>query len=191
METEYFLIIEPDRNTSEKLIAEKKRFAEMYNCPSIVASKPHISLARFVNESANEENIFHYLERKISAFNPFLLHMEGFDKFPTHTIFAKIKTQTRISEIVKSVKTEGKKLQMGKQSPYFVSGEAHLTLARGLQHWQYENGWKEWKHVPFSSRFEVRQITLLKKSSNRLHFDIANRFPLTGIKNEIIQTSLF
>ncbi|PZP48361.1 MAG: hypothetical protein DI598_10005 [Pseudopedobacter saltans] len=192
MKADYFLIVRPDENTCEKVMSEKKRFSELYNCPSILHSLPHISLVRFINTTENESIIRNYLHRKISTFFPFLIEMEGFDVFPTHTIYVKIKNPSPIIDIVKNIKTEARILkEHSKSSIYFVTDRPHLTLARGLEHWQYENGWRQWQHVPFSARFEVSAITLLKKTGNRLRFDIVDNFSLSGMKNEVKQVSLF
>ncbi len=69
--------------------------------------------------------------------------------------------------------------------------EPHITLAKSLQHWQYEKGWQEWRQVHFSARFNVREILLLRKEGNRLRFDIAASFPLLGERNETVQGTLF
>lgn len=191
MDAEYFLIINPDDSTQEKLMAEKMHFAELYSCPAIIHSKPHISLVRFSNEREYEARVVSYLHRKIKAFAPFVIEMEGFSSFPTHTIFAKIQTKKQIVDIVKSIRMEGQKLKGNSAHEVHFITEPHLTLAKSLQHWQYEKGWLRWQHVPFSARFLVREIVLLKKPINRLRFEVAALFPLLGERNELAQGSLF
>jgi len=191
MEAEYFLIISPDDNTAEKLMDEKKRFAEQYNCPKILSSKPHISLVHFFNTKENEPLIRNYLNRKISAFSPFLVDVRGFDVFPTHTIYAKVATKTTIVNIVKSIGEERQKLKGKSETSVHCITEPHITLAKSLQHWQYEKGWNEWQHVPFSARFNVSEILLLRKEESRSRFDNVASFPLLGVKNEMQQASLF
>ncbi len=191
METEYFLIISPDNNTQEKLMEEKKRFAQLYDCPKILHSKPHISMVRFSNIKENEPMVFQYVRRKITAFSPFLVEVEGFATFPTHTIFAKVQTKSQIVDMVKSIGQEKQKLKGASETDVHCITEPHITLAKSLQHWQYEKGWLEWQHAHFSSRFLVKEILLLKKERNRLRFDTAASFPLLGKKSEIVQGSLF
>ncbi|MFT4204615.1 MAG: 2'-5' RNA ligase family protein [Chitinophagaceae bacterium] len=191
METEYFLIISPDNATQEKLMDEKKRFAQLYNCPQILHSKPHISLVKFFNIRENETRIVQYLHRKIAVYQPFLVDLEGFSAFPTHTIFAKVQTKKQIVNIVKSIGQEKQKLKGAFDRDVHCITEPHITLARSLQHWQYEKGWQEWQHVHFSARFDVREILLLKKDVLRPRFDVVASLPLLGQKNEMVQGALF
>lgn len=191
MESEYLLIISPDDNTYDKLMEEKKRFAQLFDCSHILSSKPHITMVRFSNKKENEPLIMNYLKRKISAFAPFSIQLDGFGAFPTHTIFAKVATRSIFTNIIKSLKSETKKLQgHSAESVHFIT-EPHMTIARSLQHWQYEKGWLEWRHVPFSARFLVSELLLLKKEDNRLRFQLASSFSLLGIENEMQQGSLF
>lgn len=191
METEYFLIISPDDNTMEMLMEEKKRFAKLFDCPKILHSKPHISMVKFSNRKENEPIIFPYLQRKIAAFAPFLVELEGFSAFPTHTIFSKVQTKNQIVSMVKSIGQEKQKLKGKSNVDVHCITEPHITIAKSLQHWQFEKGWQEWQQVHFSARFNVGEILLLKKEENRLRFDVSASFPLLGVRNEIVQGSLF
>lgn len=48
--------------------------------------------------------------------------------------------------------------------------EPHLTIARKLQPWQYEQGWLEYQHRNFTATFIAREMILLKREMGTMKY---------------------
>lgn len=189
---DYLLVIQPSNDVKEKTNTIKKQFAEKYECPQALHSKPHITLLRFMQYSMNERNIIHKMQLCINKHSSFMVLLNGFGSFPTHTIYVNVETKNNIVDVVKSLKPTQAFLKYDKEhKPHFIT-TPHLTIARKLQPWQYEKGWLELSNTPFTASFMVSNILLLKRNIEQKHYTVAATFELLG-KKEIIaeQVSLF
>lgn len=189
---DYLLIIQPSDDVKAKVNALKRAFAEAYECPQALHSKPHITLLRFMQYGMNERNIIHKMQVYINRHSSFLVSLSNFGSFPTHTIYINVETKNKIVDVVKSLKPVQSFLKYDKEhKPHFIT-TPHLTLARKLQPWQYEKGWLEYSNTHFTASFMVNNILLLKRNIEQKHYTLAATFELMG-KKEMIgkQVSLF
>lgn len=189
---DYLLIIQPSDDVKEKVNALKKAFAEAYECPQALHSKPHITLLRFMQYGMNERNIIHKMQVYINRHFSFLVSLSNFGSFPTHTIYINVETKNKIVDVVKSLKPVQSFLKYDKEHKAHFITTPHLTLARKLQPWQYEKGWLEYNNTHFTASFMVNNILLLKRNIEQKHYTLAATFELMG-KKEMIgkQVSLF
>jgi 2'-5' RNA ligase len=175
---EYLLIIQPSTDVSEKIMQQKKLFAEKYDCPSALYSKPHITLINFLQWPINERNIIHRLTTIIETIKPFMVSLKNFGSFPSHTIYANVETKNAIVDTVKSLRPIQSFLKLDNDNkPHYIV-EPHVTIARKLQPWQYEQGWLEYSNSSFSAQFMVHQIVLLKKNIHAKKYQAAANFSL-------------
>ena len=189
---EYLLIIQPNEDVKQKINTIKKDFAEKYECPQALYSKPHITLVKFKQYEMNEQKIIHSINNIVCQKAPIQVSINGFESFPTHTIYFNVETKNVIVEIVKSLKPVQAMLKLDKENkPHFIT-TPHLTLARKLLPWQYEKAWLEYSNTHFTASFIVNDIVLLRRNEITKKYSIAATFSLNNeVKMMAHQTSLF
>lgn len=175
---EYLLIAQPHEDLYNKIMQVKQAFAEKYDCPLALYTKPHIILVNFVQWHMQEREVLERLQTLIAGFTPFQIKLDGFGSFPTHTIYLNVQTKNEVVQLVKGLKYVQSLLTLSKDSkPHFIT-EPHLNIARKLQPWQYEKGWLEYSHTSFTASFLVKEVLLLRKEiDTKKYYHIAT-FPL-------------
>ena len=188
---EYLLIVQPHEDLYNKIMFIKQSFAEKYDCPLAAYTKPHITLINFVQWEMQELKLINRLKNAVAINNPFLVTINGFGSFPTHTIYANIQTKNNLVSLVKSMKPVQSILTLdNKNKPHFIT-EPHLTIARKLLPWQYEKAWLEYSNTPLTASFMVNELVLLKRQVGTKKYTVATSFPLLNQSKESVQTALF
>jgi len=188
---EYLLVIEPHEALRDKIMQVKKYFADTYDCPSAATGKPNITLARFQQYEMIEQRVVHRLQLMAAAQASFVVELHDFGSFPTHSIHINVTTQTRIVELVKSLRPIQHLLKIDKaRKPHFIT-QPFITVARKLLPWQYEKGWLEMSHTHFSGRFVVEHLVLLRKREGEKRYEVVKKFALMNVKESIVQGELF
>jgi len=175
---DYLLIIAPDDNVQQKIMNIKKAFAEKYECPAALHSKPHITLLRFVQMAMEERKIINKLQPLIEAATAFQVTIDGFGSFPSHTIYANIATKNHIIELVKSLRPLQPLVKLDKwHKGHFITAP-HITIARKLLPFQYEKGWLEYEQAAFKTAFMANEILLLRRPMEGKGYTNIARFAL-------------
>lgn len=188
---EYTLAIEPPAALVEKIKAVKKQFAEKYDCPSVLKSRSQIVLIRFQQYEMLERKILHRLELQAAAQHSFVVELDDFGSFPTHSIFINIRTKTQITELVKSFRPMQQLLKIDKErKPHFIT-EPYINIAVKLLPWQYEKGWLELSNTHFSGRFVAEQLVLLRRRAGEMTYEMLKRVQLKNEKISVVQGELF
>lgn len=192
MQNEYLLIIQPSADVHEKIIQQKKLFAEKYDCPTAIHSKPHITLIKFMQWSMNENRIIHRFNNIIQTAKPFMVSLKNFSSFPTHTIYVNVETKNDIVSLVKSLRPVQAFLKFDDEhKPHYIT-EPHITIARKLAPWQYEQGWLEYSNREFSAHFIVNNIVLLRRNESTKKYVVAATFSLLNKQEQkFVQANLF
>jgi 2'-5' RNA ligase len=189
--SEYLLVLEPHEALQQQILQLKKHFAESYDCPTAVYSKPHITLLSCLQYTMAETRWIPRLERIIAAADPFMVELSDFGSFPTHTIFIQVKTKNTIIELVKSLRPLQPMIKTDKEhKPHFIM-DPHMTIARKLLPWQYEKGWLEYSNTQFTGKFMANHVLLMRKQMDAKKYEVIQRFKLLGHKQTIEQSSLF
>jgi 2'-5' RNA ligase len=160
---DYLLIIAPSQDVQQKIMAIKKAFAEKFECPAALPSKPHITLLRFVQIEMQERKIINKLLPLIQAAAAFQITVNGFGSFPSHTIYANVATKNNIIDLVKSLRPLQPLVKLDKWNRGHFITEPHITIARKLLPFQYEKGWLEYEHADFKTGFMVNEVLLLRR----------------------------
>lgn len=188
---EYLLIVQPHEDLYNKIMLIKQAFAQKYDCPLAAYTKPYITLINFVQWAMQEQKLINRLKNIVATSNPFLIAINGFGSFPTHTIYANIQTKNNLISLVKSMKPVQSILTLdAKNKPHFIT-EPHLTIARKLLPWQYEKAWLEYSNTAFTASFMVNELVLLKRQIDIKKYTIATSFPLLNKPDVSVQTTLF
>lgn len=188
---EYRLVIEPPEALREELLRVKKYFAATYDCAAAALGTPQITLLRFQQYEMIEKRIIHRLQLLVAAQDAFLVALDGFSSFPTHTICFQLTTQEAAKALVKSIRPIQHLLKIDKErKPHFIT-EPYITLASSLLPWQYEKGWLEMSHTHFSGKFMAEQLVLLRKRGGEKRYETVQRFVMKNEKMVTVQGALF
>lgn len=189
---DYLLLIEPNQDLTDRIRNEKQYFFKQYGAPEAVRGKPHLTLINFVQYEGMEERICKLLRGKALEWAPFFIELSGFGSFPSHTIYMNVVTRSGLQSLVKSIRTDGQALmKTDKQNKAHFILSPHVTIARRLKPWQYEEGWKEYQNKDFSGKFMAREMTLLRRFGKN-PYELVERFQFNGRGPRLSQqTSMF
>lgn len=187
---EYLLILSPHADLHQRIARIKEAFAEKYKAP-FATNRAHITLVKFLASGLVEEKLVNRLQHIAMGATPFKIELKDYGSFPSHTIFINVVTKLPIQNLVRDVKQAQGLMRAHKDyKPHFID-EPHLTIARKLKPWQYENGWLEYSHLHFTGRFIADAMLLLKRSPNGSGYQIVKRFEFQNLPVTTKQGSLF
>jgi 2'-5' RNA ligase len=160
----------------------KQQFYDVYKAQTALYSKPHITLVNYVQYEMFEERIVNKLKTVAMGFHPVKIELKDYGSFPSHTIYINITSKLPVQDLVKQVRSETQRLMKldADHKPHFIL-EPHLTIARKLLPWQYEQGWLEYSHKHFTGRFIADAMLLLKRPVGELKYQIAGRFEFENL----------
>ncbi|MCG2613944.1 2'-5' RNA ligase family protein [Terrimonas sp. NA20] len=189
--SEYLLVLNPHEELRDRIGKVKQEFAEKFKAQQAVWSKPHLTLVRFTQLEMMEERILNCLKVKAMSQYPFKVELKNFGSFPSHSIYVTVTTKEPIRELVKEIKKSQRLLKFDKEhKPHFID-EPHLTIARKLLPWQYEQSWLEYSSKNFTGRFIADGMILLKKRENDKSYHILKRFEFQNLPVNTKQGVLF
>ncbi len=191
MPAEYMVVLQPHENLYDKIMKLKQDFATAYNNSMAVALKPHISIVRFIQYEMNEQQIHTKLKNLSLTLPSFKVDLDGFDSYPSHTIYIKVKTQEPIKAIAKKMKEAQSLMTINKENkPHFLN-EPHIAIARKLLPWQYEKGWLEYSNLHFHASFMADHLLFLKRSNGSKSWQLIDSFHMLNQSLESKQGDLF
>ena len=180
--SEYSLVLNPHEELRNKIVHVKEEFAKKYESKSALYSKPFVSLVTFVQYELMEERIINHLNTIAMGFQPVKIELKDYGSFPSHTIYINITSKLPVQSLVKQIRTETQRLMKLNEDnkPHFIL-EPHLTIARRLLPWQYEQGWLEYSHKHFTGRFIADSMLLLKRPVGEMKYQLAKRFEFQNL----------
>jgi len=189
---EYLLVLNPHEELRNKIMQVKQQFHDTYKAATALYSKPHITLVNYVQYEMFEERIVNRLKTIAMGYHPVKIELRDFGSFPSHTIYINIVSKLPIQSLVKQVRTETQRLMKldADNKPHFFL-EPHLTIARKLAPWQYEQGWLEYSHKHFTGRFIADGMLLLKRPVGELKYQVVQRFEFQNLPVTTKQGELF
>jgi len=189
---EYLLVLHPHEELWNKIVKLKTEFADKYQSDHARRGKPHITLANFLQHDMLQSRIVNRLKAIALGFPPIKIELNGFGSFPSHTIYINISSKIPVQSLVKQVRTEAQRLMKlnDDNKPHFIL-EPHLTIARKLQPWQYEQGWLEYSNRHFTGRFIASDMLLLRRPLDEKKYEIIQRFEFANMPVNTKQGELF
>lgn len=190
--TQYLLVVQPPAHAYKTIMDVKQQFAQKFNCPQAIHSRPNILLLQFTQLAMQEIKIVQLLQRQVDVYQSFMVQLQGFGSQPTHSIFIQVQTKNKLQEITNNLKPLQSYLQISKDNkPFFVS-DPYVTVAKKLLPWQYTNAWLQYSQQHFTCSFMVNELLLLKRASTQQNFSIAATIKLLGKQETVAkQVSIF
>lgn len=188
--SEYMLVLSPPDALWKKIMAIKKAFSEAYNYPLAGSTKPHITLANFLQFGLFEERLQEQLQKITTCLPSVEVGLKDYASFSfsaKKAIYINITSKEPVLNLIKELK-RAKRLMIPdrKYKPRFTTNP-HLTIARGLQNWRYEKAWINYQQATFSDNFLASQITLLRRPLFGQKFTVAGQFDLLGKGTDQLQ----
>lgn len=189
---EYLLVLSPHEELWNRILKEKEAFAEKYKSDNARWSKPHITLANFLQYELMEERLLNRLKMVAMGFHPIKVELKDYGSFPSHTIYINVLSKLPVQSLVKTIRTEAQRLMKlnDENKPHFIL-EPHIPVARKLQPWQYEKGWLEYSHKHFTGRFIADGMLLLKRPLGENKYQILQRLEFQNLAVTTKQGELF
>jgi hypothetical protein len=189
-ENEYLVVIRPNDDLYERLMAEKNSFAEKYNAAASTFGKPYLTLVRFTQVQMGEERIIRQLRSIAAGCAPIKLELRNYGSYPTHSIFINLTSKTRITAVVRQLRGAQRLMKCQGQTPHFIT-EPHFVIARKLNPVQYENAWREYAQLSFDARFIADKLLLLKRKPGLSSFLPVDEFVFMDKPVQAKQGALF
>ena len=188
----YLLVLQPHEDLWNRIIKIKQEFADKFKSAHARWGKPHITLVNFLQFQIMEDRIINRLKITAMGCPAIKIELKDFGSFPSHTIYINITSKIPIQNLVKQIRTETQRLMKlnDENKPHFIM-EPHLTIARKLQPWQYEQGWLEYSHKNFTGLFIASDMLLLKRPVNEIKYEVVQRFTFENLPVNTKQGDLF
>ncbi|HAO45626.1 MAG TPA: 2'-5' RNA ligase family protein [Ferruginibacter sp.] len=189
---EYLLVLHPHEELWNRIVKVKEEFAAKYKSDHARWGKPHITLVNFLQHGMMQARIINHLKTIAMGFPPIKIELKDYGSFPSHTIYINITSKIPVQNLVKQVRTETQRLMKlnDDNKPHFIL-EPHLTIARKLQPWQYEQGWLEYSHRHFTGRFIASDMLLLRRPLDEKKYEIIQCFEFENMPVSTKQGELF
>lgn len=188
---EYLLILNPHEDLRNKIMKIKKEFYEKYKAPAALYSKPHLTLANFVQFEMMEERLVNRLKTIAMGYHPFKVELKDYGSFPSHTIFINVESKQQVQNLVKELRPAQRLMTLNKENKAHFINDPHLTVARKLLPWQYEQGWLDYSHRNFTGRFIADSMLLIKRRLGDKNYQIVQRFEFMNLPVATKQGELF
>lgn len=190
--SEYSLVLNPHEELRNKIVHVKEEFANKYGNKSALFSKPFVSLVNFMQYEMMEEKIINHVNMIAMGFQPVKIELKDFGSYPSHTLFINITSKVPVQRLVKQIRSETQRLMKlsDEHKPHFIL-EPHITIARKLLPWQYEQAWLEYSHKHFTGRFIADGMLLLKRAVGEMKYQVAKYFEFQNLPVSTKQGELF
>jgi len=183
-------VIHPNESLTNKILEIKKKFQQDYKSGSAL-SRPHITLVKFVTWNMMEERIVNRFQHIAMGVRPFKIELKDYGSYPTHTIYINVATKTPVQELVKELKSTQRMMKAHPDhDPHFIA-DPHLTIARKLKPWQYEQGWLEYSNSSFSAKIVADSMLLLRRPMGAGGYQIVRSFDFLNMPVATTQGDLF
>ena len=169
----------------------KKEFSEKFDCPVALHTKPHITIAKFLQYEMMEQRITTRLRMIAMGLPAFKVELKNFGSFPTHTVYINVLSKIPIVNTVKAVRQAQALMKINNDNkPWFIT-EPQFIVARKLLPWQYEKAWLEYEHKSFTGRFIAGSMLLLKRRTGDKGYQKVESFTFQNLPVETKQGELF
>ncbi|MEO8719853.1 MAG: 2'-5' RNA ligase family protein [Ginsengibacter sp.] len=188
---EYKIVLEPNKNLSDKILLLKKEFSEKYGSKVEFQVKPQITIVKFLQFEMMEIRLINHLKNIASTYAPFNIELKGYGNYPSHTIYLNIESKQQIQNLTKGLKSARQLMKVDKNNEAHFINDPNIFIAQKLLPWQYEKGWMGYGHRYFTGRFIAENMLLMKKSFSQKYYRSMQRFEFLDQPVDSSQGQLF
>ena len=189
---DYKITLLPHLDLAEKIAASRTTFNEKFKPEFPIRSHPDLTLVTWKQSSFSEKKILAKLKVLALGFPPFKVEIKDFISAPSHSIFFNVTSKVPLELLSKKIRQETQSFMKVNSDikPHFL-GDFHITLARKLKPWQYEEGWLEFSHKHFTAKFIADRLLVSKKTHGEKFYKPIDSFNFENLPIETTQGELF
>ncbi len=189
---EYLVVLSPHQELWDRIKKIKEDFSTKYKCEQANWGQPHVTLANFVQFEMMEERLTNRLKVVAMGHHLIKVELKDYGSFPSHTIYINVTSKLPIQNLVKEIRQEAQQLMKlnNDNKPHFIM-EPHLTIARKLKPWQYEQGWLDYSNKHFTGKFIADTMFFLKRPVDEKKYQVVQRFEFQNLPVTTKQGQLF
>ncbi|GAC1419525.1 MAG: hypothetical protein NVS9B7_01140 [Flavisolibacter sp.] len=165
---EYLLVVTLEPALDQKITAIKRDFKEKFKVISHQPLENIITMVHFTQYLSLEATLLANLSKVISTVIPFKIELQNFGCHPTHSIFIKVLSKLPVQNLTNALRQTQKIMNLDAENKAHFIQEPQLLIAQKLKPWQFEKSWLEYEHIPFSGRFIVDKLSVLKRKKDGL-----------------------
>ena len=182
---EYLLVVHPDREVLEKIMAEKQLYYDEYKEKTAV-TKPHITVANFVAREEMEDTIIRWVQRICSNQQSFTVTLNNYSGFPPHTIYLQVQNAKPFQELCKELNVVNKYVSSCSCPPMKIISKPHVSIACNLSEEVYFKALTQYAHKSFHESFLVNELLLIKRKHASEECKPVTLFALQPMSHQLI-----
>ena len=175
---EYRLVVQPDKDVYNKVLAEKQVFNEAFGEKLVDRSLPAITIASFQAKEEMEETIIRYLNRICSMHTGFMVELNNYSGNPPHSIYLRVQNPQPFNQLVKALEVIDNYISSCACPPVQVTANPHIGIARSLTETIYRQALLNYGQKTFHEIFMVNEVILVRKNHEYDHEKSINVFRL-------------
>lgn len=187
---EYRLALELPEPLRERVAHLRERLHERHRVKPPFELQPSLTVLQCHAFEKTEARFTERLQQVTRSLSPFLVELENFAAYPSHTIYIHVPTRSPFQDLVKELKKLQWLMNIPGQEPHFIP-EPHLVLAQRLKPMQFIGMWMECEHSEFSGRFLAEGLTLLRRRADGGPWEVLRRLELQQLPSAVKQGCLF
>lgn len=161
----YYLIVEPDELTCQKIAIEKQSFYDLYQQNSTFKLRPHVTVAQFMLKEMMEEITCHWIQKICLLQKSFPVTFNNFSGVPAHTIFLRIQDIDHLGQFTNRLYSLNSFFESNNCPPVCFKNLLHLPIATDLPEFIYNKAIVHYSKKCFHETFHVHKMKLLKITS--------------------------
>jgi hypothetical protein len=182
---EYLLVVHPDGEVYNKVIAEKQIFYDEYRQKVSVKTKPYITVANFLAREEMEETLIRWIQRVSSQQKSFPVTLNNYSGFPPHTIYLRIQDHEPFNQLATQLQVIDSYIRSNGCPTVKFINRPHLSIARRLPEDVYERAMIDYSQKTFSESFTALELVLLRRSHQFDPCKVINIFRLLPGENNL------
>jgi 2'-5' RNA ligase len=175
---EYFLVVNPCVDVTEKINAEKQKFTTAYQDPTAIIGKPYITIAAFLATDEMQPTLIRWIQNICNAHTRFPVLLRNFDGFVPQTIYVKVHNPEPFKQLGKSLQALDHFIRANECPPLKLTTTPHLIIAHHLSEDTYFNALPAYLQRPFQQSFIATKLTLIKRATSSGRCETVHVFPL-------------
>jgi hypothetical protein len=173
---DYRLIIDPTPAVKKKIAEAKTLFDEQYKGMVIAGGQAFIYLAEFSDYEADEQANIDQVDRIALGSMPFKLHLKNFGEHEQREIYIGIENLVPFRLLSDQISTA-----LSHVPQVRINNIPRVTIAKGLQAFQFIKSWEEYEKKSFSATFIANEMLLLKRMAGFTSWQILKRMTFQNL----------
>lgn len=162
---EYLLVAHPGEEVNAKILMEKKNFEKKYELDEDSKFRPHITIATILAKEAMEETFIRWIQNICNLQKSFTVTLNNYSGFPSSGLYLRVQDAEPFKKLANALKILDGFMQSNGCPPLHLASKPHLTFAKGLSQYSFENAIKEYSRKSFHESFKVDKLILLKRDA--------------------------